>query len=68
MDADNNFLWTDCYMELADKILSFKADRKSLLTLLQIVFEEVGMKVAYMEDDKVMEDICPFTVLNLKNR
>lgn len=68
MGADNNFLWTDCYMELADKILSFKADRKSLLTLLQIVFEEVGMKFSYMEDDKVMEDICPFTVMGAINR
>lgn len=29
MGVDNNFLWNDCYMELADKILSFKADRKS---------------------------------------
>lgn len=68
MSAENNFIWTECYIELANKILEFKSDRKSLLTLLQIVFEEVGMKFPYMDEEKVMDDICPFTVIGAINR
>lgn len=48
--------------------MEFKSDRKSLLTLLQIVFEEVGMKFPYMDEEKVMDDICPFTVIGAINR
>ena len=68
MSTENNFIWTECYIELANKILEFKSDRKSLLTLLQIVFEEVGMKFPYMDEEKVMDDICPFTVIGAINR
>lgn len=68
MGADNNFLWTDCYMELADKILQFKSDRKTLLILLKQVFDEVGMKFPYVEDGNMIEDICPFTVMGSFNR
>lgn len=68
MDKDKNFSWTDCYMELADKILQFKSDRKALLVLLKQVFDEVGMKFPYVEDGKILEDICPFTVMGSFNR
>lgn len=68
MGADNNFLWTDCYMELADKILQFKSDRKTLLILLKQVFDEVEMKFPYVEDGNMIEDICPFTVMGSFNR
>lgn len=68
MGADNNFLWTDCYMELADKILQYKSDRKSLLILLKQVFNEVGMKFPYVENGNMIEDICPFTVIGSFNR
>ena len=68
MGAYNNFLWTDCYMELADKILQFKSDRKTLMILLKQVFDEVRMKFPYVEDGNMIEDICPFTVMGSFNR
>lgn len=64
----NQFMWTNCYMELADKILEYKDKRKELIAILWQVYVETGMKFPYMEEEEVIGDICPFTVMGSFNR
>lgn len=64
----NKFTWTSCYMELADKILEYKNKRTQLLQILKQTFDEINMKFPYTEDGKIIDDICPFTVMGCFNR
>ena len=68
MSANEHFNWTDCYIELSNKILEYKSNRKELLDLLVKVFDEAGLNFPYMENKKVIVDICPFTVMGSFNR
>lgn len=67
--SDNTYFdWTECYIELSNKILEYKTNRKALLDVLVEVFDEAGLKLPYMEDGAVLNDICPFTVMGAFNR
>ena len=55
-------------MELANKILMYKNDRKSLILVLKNTYSEVGMNFTYTENGEILDDICPFTVFGSFNK
>ncbi len=59
--------WIPFYMEMADKLLSFKNNRKALL---DIVYELDKKYVGYIKDDNGghVKDIDPFTIFGIFNR
>ena len=60
--------WMPFYTELANKLLEFKQDRQTLLTLLHKLFHDIGMKSPFMEKDVPMSDVDPFTVFGCFNK
>lgn len=60
--------WVDFYMEFADKLLAFKANRKSLIEKLQKVCDNAGVNFPKLESDGVPVDIDPFTVFGIFNK
>lgn len=64
----DKFGWTKIYSELATSLLQYKSNRTALIDLLQDVFSDVGMKFPYTEDNAVVVDIDPFTVMGSFNR
>lgn len=60
------FSWIPFYMELADKLLLFKNDRKALLDIVY----GLGDFVKYIRNDdgSQVPDIDPFTVIGIFNR
>lgn len=60
--------WMPFYIELADKLLEFKQDRETLLSLLHKLFQDVGMKSPFMEKNMPMSDVDPFTVFGCFNK
>lgn len=67
---DMNFTWVPYYQEFAEKLLSFRNDRKSLLKLIYDRREEP--LAGYLHDEKGDDDLCsdidPFTTFGLFNR
>lgn len=60
--------WMPFYIELADKLLEFKQDRETLLSLLHKLFQDVGMKSPFMEKNVPMSDVDPFTIFGCFNK
>lgn len=60
--------WMPFYMELADKLLSYKNDRVSLLKVLHKVFKDIGTKSPFYEKDIPMSDVDPFTIFGCFNK
>ena len=67
MTMDSQYSWTSFYMELADKLLSFKDDREALIELLMQVFADAGVAVPKLESHGAPKDIDPFSVFALFN-
>ncbi len=65
-----NYTWIPYYKEFAEKLLSFRNDRKSLLNLIYDRREELQAKYLHDKDgdNDLFEDIDPFTTLGLFNR
>lgn len=66
-DLNKNYTWIPFYMEMANKLLGFKEDRKSLL---DIVYSLDKQFVSYIkaDDGGHVSDIDPFTVFGIFNR
>ena len=62
------FIWSEIYEEFATKLLEYKNDRKNLISKLQNVYEEIGMKLPKMESNGEILDIDPFTIFGLFNK
>lgn len=62
------FGWIDFYSEFASKLLSFKNDRKSLISKINAVYAAIDMKVPKLESGDEIIDIDPFTVFGLFNK
>lgn len=68
MKEEKIFQWTKFYPELANKLLGYKEDRKSLLRLLQEVFKKTDMQFPFTHNGELLEDICPFTIFGCFNK
>ena len=62
------FGWIDFYSEFASKLLSFKNDRKTLISKINAVYAAIDMKVPKLESGDEIIDIDPFTVFGLFNK
>lgn len=63
----DQFLWIPFYQELANKLLSFKNNRKSLLEFIYSL-DSKYIRYLHEEDGRPLEDICPFTTIGVFNR
>ena len=68
LENPNIFQWTKIYQELANKLLDYKDDRKTLLSIIQKIFQEIDMKYPFNYNGKNLEDICPFTIFGCFNK
>jgi 5-methylcytosine-specific restriction protein B len=62
------FEWIDFYMELADKLLAFKNNRKGLIEKIVAIYSKLNMKMPTLESGDEILDIDPFTVFGLFNK
>ena len=60
--------WTGFYSRLADKLLTFKNDRRSLMNKLLSLYEGVDMKLPKLDSSSTPADIDPYTVFGLFNK
>ena len=60
--------WVDFYMEFADKLLPYAADRQTLIEKVKAVYTSIGMRLPKLERDNNIVDIDPFTVYGLFNK
>lgn len=60
-------VWTTFYMEFADKLLTYKNDRGSLIEIIKKVYDTIGLKLPKLESGELL-DIDPFTVYGLFNK
>lgn len=63
----NNFTWIPFYMEMADKLLTYKDKRKPLLHLIYALGPKYVGYIKTNNDDQA-SDIDPFTVFGIFNR
>lgn len=63
------FEWIDFYIELANKLLSFKSKRGELLSKTLEILERTGMRDYFKDaDGQKLTDVAPFTVMGIFNR
>ena len=60
--------WVDFYMELADKLLPYKSDRKTLIGKIKAIYAAINMRLPKLEADNNPIDIDPFTIFGLFNK
>lgn len=62
-----HFSWIPFYTEMAQKLLSYKDNRKSLLEIVYSLNKE-WIKQLKNQDGSDFTDICPYTIMSLLNR
>lgn len=67
MVDNEKFSWIPFYTAFADKLLTFKNDRKALIMLIKKVYSDISMKLPKLDKGEVI-DIDPFTVYGLFNK
>ena len=61
--------WIEVYQKIADRLLDFKTDRISLISLIKEAFSKVNIKLPTLERKGTdLYDICPFTFFGLFNK
>lgn len=60
--------WIDFYMELADKLLPYKNDRKNLIEKIKRIYSNIKIHLPKLETDNNIVDIDPFTIFGLFNK
>lgn len=60
--------WAGFYSRLADKLLTFKDDRRSLTNKLLSLYEGVDMKLPKLDSSSTPADIDPYTIFGLFNK
>ena len=64
---NNQHTWPSFYQEFADKLLAYKNDRQTLISMVNDVYSRIGMPLPKLEADE-LQDIDPFTVFGLFNK
>ena len=49
METKAYFGWVDFYMELADKLLAYKNDRKTLIDKVKAIYTAINMRLPKLE-------------------
>lgn len=62
------FEWVKYYSDFANNLLKYKNNRSELIALLQDSFVQLGMRYPFMDENKSVDDICPFTVMGCFNK
>ncbi|WP_019132002.1 AAA family ATPase [Peptoniphilus obesi] len=66
---NDNFQWTDFYMELASELLKYKNKRTELINILKTIYDDAGIKFPFKEKgEEEYVDICPFTIFASFNK
>lgn len=65
---DSFFTWTDFYQELANKVLSYKTDRASLIKLVEKSYQDAGHEYKLFWDNHYFTDLDPFTFYGTFNK
>lgn len=60
--------WVNFYMELADKLLPYKNDRKTLIGKIKAIYTALNMRLPKLEENNNLVDIDPFTIFGLFNK
>ena len=60
--------WVEFYMELANKLLTYKNDRTALIQIIKNVFIKANFKLPTLEKDNNIVDVDPFTFFALFNK
>lgn len=68
MVNNNEYTWTEFYIELADKLLEYKNNRQELLDKVLRLWDNIGMKMPKIELNNEVEDMDPFTIIGLFNK
>lgn len=68
MKTEVHFEWIDFYMELADKLLLYKNDRKRLVKKVKSVYSAINMQLPKLDKNNILVDIDPFTIFGLFNK
>ncbi|MDF2857587.1 MAG: GTPase subunit of restriction endonuclease [Neobacillus sp.] len=68
MEGNSYFEWTDFYIKLADKLLTYKENRPELLKIIKRIYESLNMKYPFTDNEQPLDDICPFTVFGMFNK
>lgn len=66
MEVENRFSWIPFYTELAEKILTYKDNRKELTDIVY----ELGISADYIHDNKMQKfnELHPFAIFGVFNR
>ena len=67
IQIDSQHSWTGFYQKLADKLLAYRNDRQTLISMLNDAYSRTGMQPPKLEADE-LNDIDPFTVFGLFNK
>lgn len=67
IQIDSQRSWTGFYQKLADKLLAYRNDRQTLISMLNDAYSRTGMQLPKLEADE-LNDIDPFTVFGLFNK
>ena len=67
IQIDSQHSWTGFYQKLADKLLAYRNDRQTLISMLNDAYSRIGMQLPKLEADE-LNDIDPFTVFGLFNK
>ena len=66
---EKDFKWISFYTEFADKLLSYKNDKKTMMLKLQKVFSDNGIKMQKLwHDGSIPDYIDPFTIFGMFNK
>lgn len=66
---DEQFKWTQFYMEFADKLKEYANKRSELIQEIQKIYQTLNMKLPTLEKKgSPVVDIDPFTVFGLFNK
>ena len=60
--------WVDFYMELADKLLPYRNDRKTLIEIILNTYSKANLHPPTLDANGEVTDIDPFTVFGLFNK
>ena len=68
MISKDEFDWVDFYQEFAEKLLTYKNNRKELISIVEKVYKKAEINLPKLELDNNIIDIDPFTVFGLFNK